>query len=74
MWMSLMNSSLVDDNAVNRKVAGMILKKAGGEVVYAKNGLEAVEQVEKGNVFDFLVTDEKWLFQCEIGINWEISF
>ena len=28
----------------------------------------------KGNVFDFLATDKKWLFQCEIGINWKISF
>ncbi|GAB2776571.1 hypothetical protein GCM10027275_19700 [Rhabdobacter roseus] len=38
---------LVDDNAVNRKVASEILKKAGCEVTVAKSGFEALEKVEE---------------------------
>ncbi|ODS83815.1 MAG: histidine kinase [Cytophagaceae bacterium SCN 52-12] len=38
---------LVDDNAVNRKVAGEILKKAGAVVDAAASGFEAIERVEK---------------------------
>ena len=38
---------LVDDSRVNRKVAGLILKKAGYLFDEATNGLEAVEAVKK---------------------------
>lgn len=41
---------LVDDISVNRKVAGIMLKKSGAEVVEAVNGLEATKLV---NDFDF---------------------
>ena len=38
---------LVDDNAVNRKVAGEILKKAGALVDLAASGFEAIERLQK---------------------------
>ncbi len=38
---------LVDDNAVNRKVAGEILKKSGCTVDQAASGFEAIRKVEK---------------------------
>lgn len=37
---------LVDDNAVNRKVANEILKKSGCEVDLAESGFKAIEMVE----------------------------
>lgn len=40
---------LVDDNAVNRRVAGLMLSKAGYRVVEARDGREAVEKVEAGD-------------------------
>lgn len=39
---------LVDDNAVNRKVASEILRKAGCDVTTASSGPEAIEAVAKG--------------------------
>jgi signal transduction histidine kinase/ActR/RegA family two-component response regulator len=38
---------VVDDNKVNQKVAGNMLKKMGYRVKFADNGLEAVESVKK---------------------------
>lgn len=38
---------LVDDNAVNRKVANEILKKSGCETDMAESGFKAIEMVEK---------------------------
>ncbi len=38
---------LVDDNAVNRKVAGEILKKSGCDVDHASSGFEAIRKVEE---------------------------
>ncbi len=37
---------LVDDNAVNRKVANEILKKSGCIVDLAESGFKAIEKVE----------------------------
>lgn len=39
---------LVEDNPVNQKVAGTMLKKAGHKVRVAANGREALETLEKG--------------------------
>ncbi len=48
---------LVDDNAVNRKVAGMILQKAGAKITTVVNGLEAVEKVRNEGPFDLILMD-----------------
>ncbi len=47
---------LVEDNAVNRKVAIRLLKKMGMDVEIAVNGQEAVEQVRCGT-FDLVLMD-----------------
>ncbi len=47
---------LVEDNAVNRKVATRLLKKLGMEVEVAVNGQEAVERVSQGD-FDLVLMD-----------------
>lgn len=38
---------LVDDNAINRKVSSVILKKLGHRTVTAEDGLEAIETLKK---------------------------
>ncbi|GAA4442784.1 hypothetical protein GCM10023091_30170 [Ravibacter arvi] len=53
---------LVDDNAVNRKVAGEILRKAGAEVDAAASGFEAIERMESlagkgGKGYDLILMD-----------------
>lgn len=47
---------LVDDNAINRKVASEMLKKLGLEVVVAESGKKAIELAEK-NIFDIILMD-----------------
>ncbi|MEQ9423834.1 MAG: PAS domain S-box protein [Cyclobacteriaceae bacterium] len=47
---------VVDDNSVNRKVAGQILKKAGCKVDMADSGMEAIEKA-KGNTYDLIFMD-----------------
>ncbi len=47
---------LVDDNEVNRQVAGSILTKAGCVVVLAQNGFEALEMVQQ-QTFDLIFMD-----------------
>ena len=47
---------LVEDNRVNQLLAATILKKRGYDVTLANNGLEAVEEYEKGS-FDFVLMD-----------------
>lgn len=47
---------LVDDNLVNRQVAGEILKKSGCEVDLAVNGMIAIEKVAK-NEYDIVLMD-----------------
>ncbi|MCP4693851.1 MAG: response regulator, partial [Desulfobacterales bacterium] len=47
---------LVEDNRVNRKVAGRMLEKERREVVIAKNGKEAVAAFEK-EAFDVILMD-----------------
>lgn len=53
---------LVDDNIVNRKVAGEILKKAGAKVDSVPSGFEAIDRItnlyEKGSrVYDVILMD-----------------
>ena len=47
---------LVEDNHINRKLAGKLLEKKGIDVVYAENGREAVEILKKKN-FDLVLMD-----------------
>ena len=47
---------VVDDNLVNREVAGEILKKSGCKVDLASDGLEAVFKAKKGN-YDIIFMD-----------------
>ncbi len=53
---------LVDDNAVNRKVASEILKKAGCQVIQANSGAEAIKIIETENsdtesIFEIILMD-----------------
>jgi PAS domain S-box-containing protein len=53
---------LVDDNAVNRKVAGEILKKAGARVDAAESGFEALSRVaeitqKQSQLYDIILMD-----------------
>ncbi len=47
---------LVDDEAVNQKVGGMILEKLGLEVEVAKSGREAIKMVQE-NEYDLILMD-----------------
>ena len=48
---------LVDDNLVNRRVADLMLSKAGYEVATAVDGEEALEQIAQADVFDLILMD-----------------
>ncbi len=48
---------IVDDNMVNRKVLGKMVSSLGFDVEYAKNGLEAIERVEKGLEYVAILMD-----------------
>ena len=48
---------LVEDNHVNRLVARAILERAGVTVVVARNGLEALDRVERDRPFDAVLMD-----------------
>ncbi len=47
---------LVDDNEVNRRVLGHMLKRLGHDVTMAASGQEAIDQCENGT-FDFIFMD-----------------
>lgn len=47
---------LVDDNLVNRQVAGIFLKAANTNVIEAKDGIDALEKL-KANDFDIILLD-----------------
>jgi CheY-like chemotaxis protein len=47
---------VTDDNATNRRVAELILQTIGAEMVFAENGLEAVQAVERV-AFDVVLMD-----------------
>lgn len=47
---------IVDDDAMNRKLAGMMLKKGQHEVTTAESGDEGINLL-KGTVFDVLLLD-----------------
>jgi CheY-like chemotaxis protein len=48
---------VVEDNAVNRKVAVALLKQIGYTCEIAEDGIEAVEAIEKGGHFDAVLMD-----------------
>lgn len=48
---------LVEDNAINQKVILHILNKAGLETDIAENGREAVDLLEEGRQYDFIIMD-----------------
>lgn len=48
---------VVDDNAVNREVASLLLKCWGIEAVLAADGAEAVQLVVGGGEFDLVLMD-----------------
>lgn len=47
---------IVDDNKVNQKVAEALLKKVGLSVLFANNGVEAIEYLQKQN-FSLILMD-----------------
>ena len=47
---------VVDDNAVNRKLASVVVERGGHEAVQAADGAQAVEAVERG-LFDVILMD-----------------
>ena len=47
---------VVDDNAVNRKLAAKLLERAGCQVETAENGVQAVDRVQRGR-FDLVLMD-----------------
>ncbi|MCQ1059235.1 ATP-binding protein [Photobacterium sp. ZSDE20] len=48
---------IVEDNAVNQKVASLFLKKAGYQFDIANNGQEAVDKVKDGNRYYAILMD-----------------
>ncbi|MCO4294625.1 ATP-binding protein [Solitalea sp. MAHUQ-68] len=48
---------LVEDQEVNQKLIFNLIKKAGGQIVIAQNGKEAVHILETNNKFDLILMD-----------------
>ena len=50
---------LVDDNELNREIAGTLLQEEGAQVAYAENGKEAVDLIEtlSEDAFDVILMD-----------------
>lgn len=48
---------LVEDNIINQKVAGKILKNAGASIIFAFNGLEAVRYLDQNPLPDIILMD-----------------
>ncbi|PSU14568.1 hybrid sensor histidine kinase/response regulator [Photobacterium gaetbulicola] len=48
---------IVEDNAVNQKVAGLFLKKSGYQFDIANNGQQALDMVKKGNSYYAVLMD-----------------
>jgi CheY-like chemotaxis protein len=48
---------VVDDNPMDRHLAGGLVDKAGSTPVYAANGREALEQMDRGEAPDLVLTD-----------------
>ena len=48
---------VAEDNEINQKVIGHILKKVGIETVIGNNGREAVNHLEAGQAFDLVILD-----------------
>src|SRR6185312_304504 len=48
---------VVEDNLLNQKLAGIVLKNIGCKPVYAENGEEAVQLVRQNNGIDMVLMD-----------------
>lgn len=48
---------IVDDDAMSRMFAEMVVKKTGADVLKADNGLEAVETVKEGHEIEVVLMD-----------------
>jgi PAS domain S-box-containing protein len=48
---------VVEDNEVNQKLIGFVLKKAGGIFDIAENGKEAIALLEQGKRYDVIIMD-----------------
>jgi CheY-like chemotaxis protein len=50
------NILVAEDNSLNQKIASYVLQKQGASVVFASNGREAIDYLNKGN-FDIILMD-----------------
>jgi signal transduction histidine kinase len=48
---------VAEDNEINQKLIDHVLRKAGGDVVMANNGAEAVQFLQQENPFDLIIMD-----------------
>jgi CheY-like chemotaxis protein len=48
---------IVEDNTVNQKVITHVIQKAGGSSDVANNGVEAIELLKNGKVYDIIIMD-----------------
>jgi len=48
---------VVEDNEVNQKLIGVVLKKVGGLVDIASNGKEAIGYFEQNRIYDLIIMD-----------------
>ena len=48
---------VVEDNPLNQKLAGIVLKNIGCKPIYAENGEEAVQLVKQNNSIDMVLMD-----------------
>jgi len=48
---------VAEDNEINQKLIDYVLRKAGGTVEMAGNGLEAIGYLQKGKTFDLIIMD-----------------
>ncbi len=70
------NVLIVDDNAVNRKVAGEILRKAGCNVELASSGRECIEKVKKQgfhSYYDLIFMDIQMPDMDGVETTWQLK-
>ncbi|KAI8595783.1 hypothetical protein EDD21DRAFT_312948 [Dissophora ornata] len=60
---------LAEDNSVNQKIAVGVLKKLGYENVdVAENGLEVIDKLDKGSVYDVILVRLNIFFLCTASV------
>lgn len=58
IWLDNVRVLLVDDSAMNLRIAGRMLELEGARVSFAKNGLDALDWLQRsGNVADIVLMD-----------------